>query len=261
MRGHELGRGAGEESARREGHFVLDDAGHGDCPDLPLLHGRRPPFGVVGDTYHATDGETVAPRRSLARVSSVLRAAVRPRHEGRHGHERGVRLHVDAHEGAHRREARLHRGRVRRARRQHVPLRPRLRVQGRPQGNSRPLRLAAAADPRSARGARDPAAASEGCRGRRCDRHARDARGRTGHRRRRRHRRPGLVPARARTRTSRSSTTSAAYPTTPSTTKPASRSAIWVSRPRSTRTTQHCAATRATTFRAFPASARRRPRS
>ena len=79
MCGHELRRGAGKESARREGHFVLDDAGHGDRPDLPLLHGRRPPFGVVGDTYHATDGEAVAPRRSFARVPSVLRAAVRPR--------------------------------------------------------------------------------------------------------------------------------------------------------------------------------------
>ena len=85
-------------------------------------------------------------------------------HDG-HGHERGLRVHVDAREGARRREARLHRGRVRRARRQHVPQRARPRVQGRPQGDARPLRVAAAADPRGARRARDPAA-----RGRRASR-------------------------------------------------------------------------------------------
>ena len=56
-----------------------------------------------------------------------------------------------------RRAARPHRGRVRRARREHLPQRARPRVQGRPQGDARPLRLAAAADPRGARDARDPA--------------------------------------------------------------------------------------------------------
>ena len=40
--------------------------------------------------------------------------------------------------------------------RPHVPLRARPRVQGRPQGDARPLLRAAAADPRGARRARDP---------------------------------------------------------------------------------------------------------
>ena len=137
-----------------------------------------------------------------------------------HRHQRGLRLHVDAHEGDRRRAARPPRGRVRRAGRQHVPQRARPRVQGGPQGDARPLPVAAAAHPRGARGARDHAARDAGRRGRRRDRHARDAgRGR-------RASTSSSSPATAtRTssctiRTSRCSTTSAASPTTCSTTKP-----------------------------------------
>ena len=90
----------------------------------------------------------------------------------------------------HRRAARPPRSCVRRARRQCVPQRARPGVQGRPQGDPRPVLRAAAADPRGARDARDPAAASARRRSRRRDRDARDARGRRRNRRRRRHRDP-----------------------------------------------------------------------
>ena len=114
------------------------------------------------------------------------------------------------------------------------------------------FRCAAAADPRGARRARDHAARDSRRRGRRRDRDARDrGRGR-GHRRRDRHRRPRLVPARAAIRTSRCSTTSAASPTTRSTTRRVSPNAAAASRPRSISTTRACAATRATTCPACP---------
>ena len=73
-----------------------------------------------------------------------------------------------------------------------------------------------------------------------------------GHRRCHRHRRPRLVPTRRSIRTSRFSTTSAASPTTSSTTKPASRSGASASLPRSTSTTRACAATPATTSPGVP---------
>ena len=117
-----------------------------------------------------------------------------------HDHERGVRVHVDAHEGPRRRAARLPRRRVR-CSGPHVPRRHGRRLQGRAQGHTRRLPLADAADPRGARRARDPGARDRGRRGRRRDRDAGDAGRGRGHRRRRRHRRPRCVPARRRTRT------------------------------------------------------------
>ena len=119
----------------------------------------------------------------------------------------------------------------------------RRRVQGRPQGDARAVSCADAADPRGAR--RDAASRVLQIEGVEADDVIATLATRaaaagidvvvvTGDR--------DVVPARARTRTSRCSTTGAASPTTRSTTKPASSSAP-ASRRRSTRSTPRCAAT------------------
>ena len=59
--------------------------------------------------------QAAAPRRPFAGVPGLLRPPDRPRDPDGDGHERGLRVHVDAGEGARRRAARVHRGRVRHA--------------------------------------------------------------------------------------------------------------------------------------------------
>ena len=117
--------------------------------------------------------EAAAPRRPLAGVPGVLRAPHRPRHPRRHGHQRGVRLHVDAHEGARRRAARLHRRGVRRDRGRTFRDDDGRRLQGGPQGDAGHLRRSCRSSTRCSTRSRSRAR-GRGRRGRRRDRDARE---------------------------------------------------------------------------------------
>ena len=118
-------------------------------------------------------------------------------HDG-HGHERGVRVHVDAREGARRREARLHR--ASRSTRPGPTFRdddgP--RVQGGPQGDARPLPRRSCPLIREVLDALEiPVLEVEGVEADDVIATLATRAAADGHRRRRRHRRPRLVPARA----------------------------------------------------------------
>ena len=190
-----------------------------------VLAGSARPLSRRSSRRTLDRGQAPPARRQLAHVPGVLRAADRHGHGVGPGHQRGVRVHVDADQPAARPPARRRRRRLRPARAD-VPPRGRRRLQGQPRGRAR---HPPPADGPRAPGRRDaagsPCSTCAGLRGRRHHRH-----------RRRRRPRPRATtssssPATAtstswsRTRTSRCSTTGAACPTTRSTTRPASSSA------------------------------------
>ena len=115
-----------------------------------------------------------------------------------HGHERGLRLHVDAREGARRREARPPRGRVRRRRAK--TFRKEMDATYKAGRKETPdlFRSQLPLIHQVLEALAVPMLEVAGRGGRRRDRHARGPRRGAGHGHDRRHRRPRLVPARAR---------------------------------------------------------------
>ena len=112
-RSHEIARGV----ARRRAHAVRPPSDPAADPGSARPRGGRTPRVERSDggrTIPAMpkllllDGHSLAYRAFYALPTDLATP------DG-HGHQRGVRLHVDAHEGARRREARRHRRRVRRA--------------------------------------------------------------------------------------------------------------------------------------------------
>ena len=139
--------------------------------------------------------EDHADRRQLADLPGLLRPAHRPHHRQRAGHQRRVRVHLDADQPGARPPARPHRGHLRPARAD-VPPRGGRHLQGQPRGRARHPAPADGPGPPGGRGPRAADRREGRLRGRRHHRHP----GHPGPRRRRRrahrHRRPRQLPAR-----------------------------------------------------------------
>ena len=139
------------------------------------------------------DRQDPAPRRQLHGLPGLLRPPHRPGHRLRPGHQRRLRVHVDAHQPVQGPPPGRHRGGLRPSR-AHVPPRPGRRLQGGP--GRRPRHPPPADGPRPPGGgdAQDPHRGDRRLRGRRRDRHAGHPGPRPGRRRDRRHRRPRRLP-------------------------------------------------------------------
>ena len=122
-----------------------------DVADRILDGSLRPGHGLNG---HGIDGHLHRRRRQLVDVPGVLRAADRHGDGQRPGHQRRVRLHVDAHQRVEGPSARRRPGHVRPARAD-VPPRCRTRVQGATHGGTRHPAPADGPRPRGARRDRD----------------------------------------------------------------------------------------------------------
>ena len=206
---HERSRSRGASSRRRRwtpaARSTRSRATSSTAPSRPdalqaALPRIRRPVVVVGDTYHATDGETAAARRPLARVPGVLRAAL-PTSRRRPARSR---TRCTASRRCSRRCSRDEKP-------DHIAVafdapggstfRNEIDADYKAGRKETPdlFAFAAAADPRGARHARDhgssrsPGVEADDVIATLATRAAAD-----GHRRRRRHRRPRLVPARAR---------------------------------------------------------------
>ena len=148
---------------------------------------------AIRPPYHRPRGHAHAPRRQLAGLPGLLRPAHRHGHRVGPGHQRRLRLHVDAHQPAEGPHAGPDRGGLRPAR-AHLPPRAGRRLQGGPGGGARHPAPADGPGPPGGGDAADPDRRAGRLRGRRHHRHPGHRGPRPGRRRHHRHRRPRRLP-------------------------------------------------------------------
>ena len=199
-----LERGPGPLPAARRQILSAGSDSHKFVPELYRAGGPRGRVGPGG--YDTDDGPLRRCRRatpplpagrSQPRLPRLLRAAAHAGHQDRPGHQRRLRVHLDADQAPHRGAPRSDRGGLRLGRSHRTPRQGR-RVQGRAPRDARRLQAPAGPDRGGPRHTAHPGPARERrARGRRLPRDARRARGRRGPRGHHRHGGPRLLPARA----------------------------------------------------------------